>query len=223
MRVAILGPLEVRDGQGVPRLVTGLKRRALLATLVLRAGRTVSVDRLIGELWGEHPPANAANALQAHVRRLRTMLSTVGGGPDRILTRPPGYVLHRRVLRGEAFEVVGARREREAGQVAQLLREARAEVRMRVDAGANRRAALRERHSRGCTLASRSMPFSICWRQPDSSCPSVTGMASIRCVRPVFTMSPLPFLARSTSRSCSAPASATLHARTPRSREWRSG
>ncbi len=96
MRVAILGPLELRDDHGVPQLVTGLKRRALLATLVLRAGRTVSADRLIEELWGEHPPANAANALQAHVRRLRTMLAAAGGGPDRITTRAPGYTLHLR-------------------------------------------------------------------------------------------------------------------------------
>lgn len=96
MRVAILGPLELRDEQGVPHLVPGLKRRALLATLVLRAGRTVSADRLIEELWGKHPPANAANALQAHVRRLRTMLSAVGGGTDRIVTQPSGYVLHLR-------------------------------------------------------------------------------------------------------------------------------
>jgi len=96
MRVAILGPLELRDEHGVPLLVSGLKRRALLATLVLRAGRTMSADRLIEELWGEHPPANAANALQAHVRRLRTMLSSVAGGPDRLTTRPPGYVLHLR-------------------------------------------------------------------------------------------------------------------------------
>lgn len=100
MRVAILGPLELRDEHGVPLLVSGLKRRALLATLVLRAGRTVSADRLIEELWGVHPPANAANALQAHVRRLRTMLSSVlssvGGQPDRITTRAPGYALHLR-------------------------------------------------------------------------------------------------------------------------------
>ncbi len=127
MRVAILGPLEVRDGQGVPHLVTGLKRRALLATLVLRAGRTVSVDRLIGELWGEHPPANAANALQAHVRRLRTMLSTVGGGPDRILTRPPGYVLHLRPgetdVEDFAARVAAAHRARPAEAIT-LLRDA---------------------------------------------------------------------------------------------------
>src|SRR5580698_10602177 len=42
--------------------------------------------------------------------------------------------------------------------------------------------------SRGRVASSRASPFSIWVRQPDSSCDSVTGMASIRCVRPVLTM-----------------------------------
>ncbi|HEY7592868.1 MAG TPA: AfsR/SARP family transcriptional regulator [Actinophytocola sp.] len=93
MRLHILGPLEVQDDRGAPVEITGVKRRALLATLVVRAGRTVSAGRLITELWGEHPPANAANALQAQMRRLRRSIEAACGEPDRIVTRPPGYAL----------------------------------------------------------------------------------------------------------------------------------
>jgi DNA-binding SARP family transcriptional activator len=51
----ILGPLEVSDETG-PLLLGGLKQRAVLALLLLEAGRVVSQDRLIYSLWGEEPP-----------------------------------------------------------------------------------------------------------------------------------------------------------------------
>lgn len=88
MRLRILGPLEVLDARSARVFITGQKRRALLATLVVRAGRTVSMDRLITELWGATPPANAINALQAHIGRLRKAVE-----PDRIVTSPPGYTM----------------------------------------------------------------------------------------------------------------------------------
>lgn len=93
MRLRILGPLEVLDSQGVRVHVSGNKRRALLATLVVRAGQTVSMPRLIEELWGASPPANATNALQAHIGRLRKAMATACGDTDRLVTRPPGYSL----------------------------------------------------------------------------------------------------------------------------------
>ncbi|MFF5315499.1 AfsR/SARP family transcriptional regulator [Streptomyces massasporeus] len=76
MQLRILGLVEVRDEQtGLHLLPTGAKQRALLGALVVKAEHHVSVERLIDELWGEHPPANAANALQVHVARLRRMLA----------------------------------------------------------------------------------------------------------------------------------------------------
>jgi SARP family transcriptional regulator, regulator of embCAB operon len=106
MRLHILGPLEVHDAAGAPVEVTGAKRRALLAALVVSAGRTVSTERLIAELWGEHPPANAANALQAQMRRLRRTIEDAGGAADRIHTRPPGYVLTLHPGESDAVEFV---------------------------------------------------------------------------------------------------------------------
>jgi DNA-binding SARP family transcriptional activator len=68
--------------------VRGSKRRALLALLILHANEVVRTDRLVDDLWGEHPPENAAAALQSHVSRLRKHL-----GADVLVTKPWGYVL----------------------------------------------------------------------------------------------------------------------------------
>ncbi|MEU9443454.1 hypothetical protein AB0D42_21605 [Streptomyces sp. NPDC048304] len=37
----------------------------------MKAGQSGSAQRRIDELWGEHPPVNAANARQLQVARLR--------------------------------------------------------------------------------------------------------------------------------------------------------
>ena len=61
--------------------------------LILNAGQPIAAERLIDELWGEHPPATAATVVQGLVSRLRKalepnrakgapaeMLDTVGSG-----------------------------------------------------------------------------------------------------------------------------------------------
>jgi SARP family transcriptional regulator, regulator of embCAB operon len=106
MRLYLLGPPELLDARGALVEVTGHKQRVLLATLAVRAGHVVSAERLIAEVWGERPPANAANALQAHIRRLRKIVETACGEPDRIVTRPPGYLLHLRPGETDAAEFV---------------------------------------------------------------------------------------------------------------------
>ena len=85
--IRILGPLEV-EGDSGPLALGGQRQRALLAVLLLHAGRVVPTDRLIHELWGDHPPASAANSLQNAVSQLRKVL-----GPETLQTRAPGYVL----------------------------------------------------------------------------------------------------------------------------------
>ncbi|USX54265.1 BTAD domain-containing putative transcriptional regulator [Lentzea sp. HUAS12] len=65
MRFGVLGPVLV-DGVEV----AAPRQRALLAMLVLGAGRIVGHDQLIGGLY-PRPPAGAANALQSQVSRLR--------------------------------------------------------------------------------------------------------------------------------------------------------
>ncbi|MFJ2899907.1 BTAD domain-containing putative transcriptional regulator [Streptomyces sp. NPDC087218] len=95
----LLGPVEVRDpltGAGI--VPPGSKQRALLSAFVVHAGQLLPGDRLTAELWGDRPPANAANALQAHVARLRRLLPACGGAADSgrewISTLPAGYLLH---------------------------------------------------------------------------------------------------------------------------------
>ncbi len=92
MEFRVLGPVEVRDG-GARVSLGGPKRRALLAVMLLNANRVVPVDRLIGAVWGEAPPATATAQVQAAVSALRKALGAGGLDSDRILTRPPGYLV----------------------------------------------------------------------------------------------------------------------------------
>ncbi|MEW9553946.1 BTAD domain-containing putative transcriptional regulator [Nonomuraea sp. NPDC050783] len=74
MRVGLLGPFEVRNGDGAVVEVPGVRLRALLAALALEPGRIVTRSRLVDWIWGERPPADEVNALQALVSRLRRVL-----------------------------------------------------------------------------------------------------------------------------------------------------
>ncbi|MCX5333837.1 MULTISPECIES: BTAD domain-containing putative transcriptional regulator [unclassified Streptomyces] len=76
-RVDLLGSVRVHGGDGSVD-IGGARLRMLLARLALEAGRPVSVDSLVDGLWGEQPPADAANALQALVSRLRKALRGTG-------------------------------------------------------------------------------------------------------------------------------------------------
>src|SRR5437773_2254951 len=55
-------------------------------------------DRLVDGLWGDSPPASTTEALYAYISRLRKALHEEGH-PERLVTRPPGYLL--RVDEGE--------------------------------------------------------------------------------------------------------------------------
>ncbi len=83
----ILGPTEVWNEDQQLQL-GGPKQRAVLAVLLLEAGRVVSTDRLIDLLWGEEPPTTAATSLQNFVSQLRKVL-----GAETLATKPPGYQL----------------------------------------------------------------------------------------------------------------------------------
>ncbi|WP_372441436.1 AfsR/SARP family transcriptional regulator [Plantactinospora mayteni] len=91
MRFGILGATEVYAGDGRRLVVGGPRLRALLVLLLLDAGRVVSADRLIQALYGDNPPARAANALQSQVSRLRQVLSGVDGPEPLVEFHPAGY------------------------------------------------------------------------------------------------------------------------------------
>jgi predicted ATPase/DNA-binding SARP family transcriptional activator len=70
VKFGVLGPVEVRDESGAVITVAAPRQRALLAMLVLEAGRIVGHARLLGGLYPE-APSGAANAVQSQVSRLR--------------------------------------------------------------------------------------------------------------------------------------------------------
>jgi DNA-binding SARP family transcriptional activator len=89
-RFRILGPVEVRTGEGWAT-IGAAKRRSVLAALLVHRGQPVSVDTLTAELWPGSPPANPANLVSIHIYHLRRLL---GDAEGRVLvTRAPRYQL----------------------------------------------------------------------------------------------------------------------------------
>jgi predicted ATPase/DNA-binding SARP family transcriptional activator len=122
VQIGILGPFEVRTDGGVFADVPGARLRGLLVALALEPGRAVPKATLVDWIWGEQPPADAANALQRLVSRLRKALpeGAVEGRPD-------GYRLkvERDAVDAVRFErLVGQARADENPRRVRLLREA---------------------------------------------------------------------------------------------------
>ena len=130
VRVTVLGPVQAWVGDE-PVDLGARMQRALLARLVAAHGRTVSVDRLIHDLWEGEPPPKALSALQVYVSHLRRVLEPdrQRRAPARILvSAAPGYCLR---LPDDAVDawrfeakVAAAQEETDLKQRAQLLDEA---------------------------------------------------------------------------------------------------
>lgn len=95
IRISLLGPLEIRDGNRLIRL-TGMKQRALLCWLALNPGTSISVGALIGALWDDTSPPTAKAKVHTYISELRKVLCGVSqafapGWP--ILTCQGGYRL----------------------------------------------------------------------------------------------------------------------------------
>jgi predicted ATPase/DNA-binding SARP family transcriptional activator len=109
VRIGILGPLEVSEGEATRR-VGGPRSRTLLAALAVRADEVVPSDSLIAALWPAGPPADAANNLQTQVSRLRSAL-----GRDRVELVPgTGYALRVAVAELDALAFEDAARRARA-------------------------------------------------------------------------------------------------------------
>jgi DNA-binding SARP family transcriptional activator len=100
----LLGPLTVIvDGEPVP--IGGAKPRAFVSMLALHANRVVSVDSLIGAVWGDPAPGRAEHTLQQHVSSVRKLLAPEPSVAVSILaTKAPGYALHLDTLDIDEFE-----------------------------------------------------------------------------------------------------------------------
>ena len=79
----VLGPVEVRN-QGEPVSIGGPKQRSIMALLVAEAGRPVSVDRIIDDVYGDDAPEGARRSVQTLVSMIRRELGDIvkqaGGG-----------------------------------------------------------------------------------------------------------------------------------------------
>ncbi|RAO15949.1 Non-specific serine/threonine protein kinase [Micromonospora noduli] len=118
----MLGPFEVRTDVGTLIDVPGARLRGLLTALALNPGHVVPKGTLVDWIWGEHPPAEAANALHRLVSRLRKALpeGSIEGQTDgyRLLVEPD-------VVDAVRFErLVGLARDDEGPQRVRRLREA---------------------------------------------------------------------------------------------------
>ncbi len=99
MEIRILGPLEVVE-EGRVSAIASPRQRALLALLLVHAGRPVSTERILDALWGDSPPESGAGSVAFHVSRLRAAMERgpgdapgAGNGRGPITTEAGGYAL----------------------------------------------------------------------------------------------------------------------------------
>jgi len=93
VRFGVLGPVEARAGGG-ELVVLAAKPRALLAVLLVHAGRPVSRDRLIAALWPDPAPPSARRVVSTYVSGLRASLGLPRHGPlPRLALIGDGYRL----------------------------------------------------------------------------------------------------------------------------------
>ncbi|KOX24034.1 hypothetical protein ADK67_19760 [Saccharothrix sp. NRRL B-16348] len=95
MAVQVLGPIRAwRDGAALALGPAG--RKAVFALLALAHGKPVTRAELVDALWGERPPASAANVIHTHVKHLRRLLEPGRGARSPSTTIPTvgdGYAL----------------------------------------------------------------------------------------------------------------------------------
>ena len=109
MDAEIRGSLRVRQA-GRELALGAAKERTVLGLLLLEHGRVVDVDRLVEEVWPNHPPAQPVGSLRVLISRIRRNLAAVGLG-DRLRTVPPGYLFATEPHEVDADRFAAAARE----------------------------------------------------------------------------------------------------------------
>ncbi|MFE7245696.1 BTAD domain-containing putative transcriptional regulator [Streptomyces sp. NPDC057582] len=92
IRFGLLGTLRLTCEDREIRL-GGARQRAVLALLMLRHGRTVSVDELAETVWDGSPPPTARTQISICVAQLRKLFREAGVDGEAIVTSHPGYRL----------------------------------------------------------------------------------------------------------------------------------
>lgn len=96
VRFHVLGQLEIVSN-GKPVELGPPRQRALLAVLLINAGKVVSLPTIIKSIWGADPPRQAMGTLQAYVSRLRKVLRN-HIHPVSLVHRHHGYMLEAEAL-----------------------------------------------------------------------------------------------------------------------------
>jgi DNA-binding SARP family transcriptional activator/tetratricopeptide (TPR) repeat protein len=91
----LLGPIEV-EVKGRPIEAGRPRQRAVLAALLVDAGRVVPRGALVDRVWGDSPPDTVEATLRAHVTRIRRVLeqaAAADGETVRLVSSSGGYLL----------------------------------------------------------------------------------------------------------------------------------
>ena len=91
IRVCVLDAVSVAGPGRAPTPIGAMQQKTLLTLLVAYGGRSVSVDRIAEDLWGEHRPRRWL----ASIRTLANSLRRVAGDRDFIHWTGRGYQLHK--------------------------------------------------------------------------------------------------------------------------------
>jgi DNA-binding SARP family transcriptional activator len=84
MLIQVLGHVEVRSAQGQP-IHLRPREKAVLGTLLLRAGTPCSAETLLQDVWGDDQPADPGGTLRLVVSRIRQAVA-----PESLITRAAG-------------------------------------------------------------------------------------------------------------------------------------
>jgi DNA-binding SARP family transcriptional activator len=107
MEFRLLGPVEARLNG---RILTPRRpqQSAVLAALLVDAGRLVPIDVMIERVWGHAAPPQARRSLYTHVTRIRRLLDQAGdGAAARLDRRSGGYLLNVQPDRVDLHRFVG--------------------------------------------------------------------------------------------------------------------
>jgi DNA-binding SARP family transcriptional activator len=97
LRVGLLGATRLITPSGEVCVIGSPRQRTVLAVLALHAGRTVTTEELIDEMWRDDVPQKARNALQATIARLRRSIrldsAADRSGREVLVASGAGYLL----------------------------------------------------------------------------------------------------------------------------------
>ncbi|MFF4850862.1 BTAD domain-containing putative transcriptional regulator [Streptomyces sp. NPDC001194] len=123
LRIELLGPVRVWRGT-TPLDLGPVRRQAVLAAMVLRAGSTISHEDLLDGVWGAAPPGSGHRVLPSYVYALRKALDPQDTGyEDSVIRSSQGrYGMAMDRIRVDVAEMAGrlrdARRAKESGDLA---------------------------------------------------------------------------------------------------------